>query len=251
MRFTLRKKKPLAADLKIVPRHVALIMDGNGRWAKQRGLPRIAGHRKGADTLRNIVQTCDEFGVDYLTVYAFSSENWARPQDEVDALMRLLEKFLTEHTQEMMEKNVRLNAIGDFTRLPEQIQSILKQSITTTSENTGVTLTLALSYGSRDEILHATRQLAQQAADGTLTPSDIDAETFSQSLYTKNLPDPDLLIRTSGECRLSNFLLWQLSYAEIVITDTKWPAFGREDFLIALLEYNKRDRRYGKLDDNA
>lgn len=251
MRFSFRKKRAAATDLRTLPRHVAVIMDGNGRWAKKRGLPRVAGHRKGADTLRTIVEACKEFGVDYLTVYAFSSENWARPQDEVDALMTLLEKFLTERTAEMMKKNVRLHAIGDFSKLPTQTREILRQSLAETASNSGVTLTLALSYGGRDEILHAAQALAQQAAAGTLDPADIDSQYFSKHLYTKGLPDPDLLIRTSGEYRLSNFLLWQLSYAEIVITDTPWPAFGRSDFLQALAEYNKRDRRFGKLDQNV
>jgi len=253
MKFTLRKNNtdPVTvgsalAKLKI-PEHLAIIMDGNGRWAKKRGLPRVAGHRAGADSVREIVESCGQLGVSVLTLYAFSSENWNRPQKEVDALMDLLENFLKEKTPEMMEDNVKLTAIGRLDRLPSHVRAELDKSILATSENTGVTMNLALSYGGREEIVDAAKKLMVKASAGELTADDVNNDVFSAQMYTADMPDPCLLIRTSGEVRLSNFLLWQLSYAEIVITDKLWPDFGHDALINALGEYTKRDRRFGKI----
>ena len=255
MKFTLKKKsEDNAADqaaidlskLKI-PKHVAIIMDGNGRWAKKRGLPRVAGHRKGADSVRKAVESCDKLGVRYLTLYAFSSENWNRPQKEVDALMGLLEKFLQEKTPEMMEDNVRLTSMGRLDQLPINVRAALDFAVETTAGNTGVTMNLALSYGGREEIVDAAKSIAVRVEAGKLKPADVNNEIFSQEIYTSKMPDPDLLIRTSGELRLSNFMLWQLSYAEIFITNKLWPDFRYEDFVEAISDFTKRDRRFGKV----
>lgn len=229
-----------------VPRHVAVIMDGNGRWAKARGLLRSAGHRAGADAVEATVEACKEAGVEFLTLYAFSSENWQRPKLEVQALMSLLENFLRDKTGYMIEKNVRLHAIGRLDRLPVSARAQLDETMSKTAHNTAITMILALSYGARDEILDAARALGRSIAEGRLQPQDIHEHLFSQHLYTAAYPDPDLLIRTSGEQRLSNFLLWQLSYAEIYITPRLWPDFGREDLFAALQEYQRRQRRFGK-----
>jgi undecaprenyl diphosphate synthase len=228
-----------------LPRHVAVIMDGNGRWAKQRGLPRIEGHRQGAESARTIIRTAGELGVKYLTLYAFSAENWNRPKDEVDALMKYLIHYLKTETPELNKNNVRLEVIGQIYRLPENVQEHLKKSIATLSKNSGLTLVMALSYGSRIEILDAVRRIAEKARDGKLEPADITEEVISQHLWTRNIPDPDLLIRTSGEMRVSNFLLWQISYAELVITPTLWPDFRKPQFFAALEEYARRHRRFG------
>ncbi len=246
MKFFLKKKAKPTQDLKI-PEHVAIIMDGNGRWAKKRGMPRGAGHRAGADSVKRIVQSCDKLGIKYLTLYAFSSENWSRPESEVTILMELLERFLKERLPEMLEDNVRLNAIGRLDMLPESVRDELERAIERTKGNTAVTMTLALSYGGREEIVDATKKIALAAAAGEIDPENIDNEMFASQLYTSDIPDPDLLIRTSGEMRLSNFLLWQLSYAEIVITDKLWPDFRHEELLDAVREYSVRDRRFGKL----
>jgi undecaprenyl diphosphate synthase len=253
MKYTFKKKKSdniasgsELAELK-VPEHLAIIMDGNGRWAKQRGLPRVAGHRAGADAVREIVESCGKLGVKVLTLYAFSSENWNRPQSEVDALMDLLEKFLKDKTPEMIKDNVRLTAIGRLDRLPPRVRAQLDKSMAATSANNGVTMNLALSYGGREEIVDAAKQLMRKVAAGELTADDLDNDLFSAQMYTAHMPDPCLLIRTSGELRLSNFLLWQLSYAEIVITEKLWPDFGHDALVDALTEYTKRDRRFGKL----
>ena len=228
-----------------LPRHVAVIMDGNGRWAKQRGLPRIEGHRQGAESARTIIRTAGELGVKYLTLYAFSAENWNRPKDEVDALMKYLIHYLKTETPELNKNNVRLEVIGQIYRLPENVQEHLKKSLATLSKNSGLTLVMALSYGSRIEILDAVRRIAEKARDGKLEPADITEEVISQHLWTRNIPDPDLLIRTSGEMRVSNFLLWQISYAELVITPTLWPDFRKPQFFAALEEYARRHRRFG------
>jgi undecaprenyl diphosphate synthase len=228
-----------------LPRHVAVIMDGNGRWAKQRGLPRIEGHRQGAESARTIIRTAGELGVKYLTLYAFSAENWNRPKDEVDALMKYLIHYLKTETPELNKNNVRLEVIGQIYRLPENVQEPLKKSIQTLSKNSGLTLVMALSYGSRIEIVDAVRRIAEKARDGKLEPADINEEVISQHLWTRNIPDPDLLIRTSGEMRVSNFLLWQISYAELVITPTLWPDFRKPQFFAALEEYARRHRRFG------
>jgi undecaprenyl diphosphate synthase len=232
-------------DIKTVPRHIAIIMDGNGRWARERGLPRTEGHRRGADSVRRVVEACGELGVEFLTLYAFSSENWKRPKREVEALMRLLQQFLKSRTAEMMEQNVRLQAIGRLHDLPEACQTELHRSITKTAQNTGLTLILALSYGGREEIIDGVKSLLESVERGHLDKAMIDGEVFSKHLYTRYYPDPDLLIRTSGELRLSNFLLWQMSYTEFYVTETLWPDFGREALLEALRAFNARSRRFG------
>jgi undecaprenyl diphosphate synthase len=238
----------LSAEAKAnLPRHVAIIMDGNGRWAKERHLPRIEGHRAGADSARIIIRTAGELGIKYLTLYAFSVENWNRPKDEVDALMKYLIHYLKTETPELNKNNVRLEVIGQIYRLPENVQEHLKRSITTLSRNNGLTLVMALSYGGRTEIVDAVRSIAAKAKSRELDPADITEEVFAQHLYTRNLPDPDLLIRTSGEMRVSNFLLWQISYAELVITPTLWPDFRKPQLYAALEEYHRRHRRFGGL----
>ena len=228
-----------------LPQHVAVIMDGNGRWAKARHLPRIEGHRRGADSAREIIRTAGELGVKYLTLYAFSAENWNRPKDEVDALMKYLVHYLKTETKDLNKNNVRLEVIGQIHRLPENVQEHLRKSIETLAKNNGLTLVMALSYGSRIEIVEAVRAIAEKAKRGKLDPSDITEKVISDHLWTRSIPDPDLLIRTSGEMRVSNFLLWQISYAELVITPTLWPDFRRAQFIAALEEYAKRHRRFG------
>jgi len=220
-------------------------MDGNGRWAKTRGLPRAEGHRAGAESVREAVETCRQLGVEYLTLYAFSSENWNRPQKEVDALMSLLERFLREKLPELLKQNIRFNTIGRLDMLPDKCRKQIEKSIDSTKDNTGLTLILALSYGSREEITDAARALAIKAIAGEVDPTDIDNELFAQHLYTAGTPDPDLLVRTSGELRISNFLLWQISYSEIVISPKYWPDFRNADLRAAVDEYSRRHRRYG------
>ncbi len=239
-------KNQTASEL-TAPEHIAIIMDGNGRWAKQRGLPRIAGHRAGAESVRRTVEACKNLGVKYLTLYAFSAENWKRPESEVKALMQLLERFLKEKTKEMMKQNVRLNAIGRTDMLPDKTRAQLDKAIATTANNTALTLNLALSYGSREEIVDATRAIAQKVAAGEISIDTIDNSTISNHLYTADQPDPDLLIRTSGELRLSNFLLWQLSYSEIVILDKFWPDFAESDLYDAVTHFHSRQRRFGAI----
>jgi len=228
-----------------LPQHVAIIMDGNGRWAKQHGLPRVEGHRRGADSARETIRTAGELGIKYLTLYAFSAENWNRPKDEVDALMKYLVHYLKTETSELNKSNVRLEVIGQIYRLPENVQEHLRKSIATLSKNNGLTLVMALSYGSRIEIVDAVRAIAEKVKRGKLDPADINEQVFAQHLYTRSIPDPDLLIRTSGEMRVSNFLLWQISYAELVITPTLWPDFRKPQFFAALEEYARRHRRFG------
>ena len=235
----------MATKSQSVPRHIAIIMDGNGRWAKQRSLPRIKGHEKGAQAVRECVEGCGELKVEYLTLYAFSAENWQRPKSEVFALMRLLEKFLKEKTPELLEKNVRLQAIGRLTDLPARCQEQLHKSIEKTAGNDGLTLILALSYGGRLEIIDGIKSLLRAVELGHIDKAMIDVEMFSKHLYTRYYPDPDLLIRTSGEMRLSNFLLWQLSYTEMYVTPTLWPDFTKADLFAAVQEYGRRQRRYG------
>lgn len=230
-----------------IPRHIAIIMDGNGRWANARGLPRAEGHRAGAESVREAVETCRQLGVEYLTLYAFSSENWNRPKKEVDALMKLLERFLRDKLPEMLKQNVRLHAIGRLHMLPEKCRKQIDKAIEGTRNNTGLNLILALSYGSREEITDATREIAKQVAAGHLQPEDIDNELFSNHLSTSGIPDPDLLIRTSGEFRISNFLLWQISYSEIVISPKNWPDFRESNLRQAIEEYAQRHRRFGKV----
>jgi len=228
-----------------LPQHVAVIMDGNGRWAKQRGLPRIEGHRQGAESARAIIRNAGELGIKYLTLYAFSAENWNRPKEEVDALMKYLVHYLKTETPELNKNNVRLEVIGQIWRLPDTVQEHLKKSIATLAKNNGLTLIMALSYGSRIEIVDAVRRLAEKIKSGQLEPADITEKLISDHLWTRNTPDPDLLIRTSGEMRVSNFLLWQISYAELVITPTLWPDFRKPQLFAALEEYARRNRRFG------
>ena len=228
-----------------IPRHIAIIMDGNGRWANARGLPRVEGHRAGAKSVKSAVETCQQLGVEYLTLYAFSSENWKRPKKEVDALMNLLEKFLREKLPDMLKQNVRFHSIGRHDLLPEKCRRQIEQASADTQNNTGLNLILALSYGSREEITDAARAIATKAAAGEIDPADIDNELFANHLYTSPFPDPDLLIRTSGELRISNFLLWQISYSEIVISPKNWPDFRDADLRAAVEEYTRRHRRFG------
>ena len=229
-----------------IPEHVAIIMDGNGRWAKQRGLPRPDGHIRGQDALRATLRAAAEFGIRYLTVYAFSTENWSRPQEEVDALMNLLVSAIHSETPSLIEEGVRLEAIGNLSRLPEQAQQALRESIQATVACERITLIVALSYSSRDEILRATQQIAREVAAGTLSPESLTEETITAHLDTAAFPDPDLLIRTGGEERISNYLLWQAAYAELFFSSVYWPDFGREPLREALEAYTARERRFGK-----
>jgi len=228
-----------------VPTHVAVIMDGNGRWAKERHLPRVEGHRHGVESVRAIVRAAGEAGVKYLTLYAFSVENWNRPKEEVDTLMQYLARFLKTEIAELTRNNVRLEAIGQIYRLPEFVQEQLRKTKAALARNNGLTLILALSYGGRTELIEAMRGMAQKIKDGQLEPAEINEQVVSQHLYTSPYPDPDLLIRTSGEMRISNFLLWQISYAELVVTPTLWPDFRKAQFFEALEQYTKRHRRFG------
>ncbi len=228
-----------------LPTHVAIIMDGNGRWAKQRHLPRVEGHRNGVESVRQVVRAAGEVGVKYLTLYAFSVENWNRPKEEVDTLMKYLARYLKNEIGELTRNNVRLEAIGQIYRLPEFVQDQLTKTKAALAKNNGLTLVLALSYGGRTEIVEAVRTIATKALQGELDPAEINEQTISQHLYTRHMPDPDLLIRTSGEMRVSNFLLWQISYAELVVTQTLWPDFRKPQFFEALEEYTRRNRRFG------
>ena len=227
------------------PAHVAIIMDGNGRWAKARGLPRIAGHRKGADAVRRTVEAAIQLGIGTVTLFSFSSENWSRPDSEVSDLMSLLRFYLRSEIAELHKQGVRLRVIGDRGRLSPDINQLIDTGETTTAGNSTLTLILALSYGSRQEIVQTVRRLATRVAEGDLRPEEIDEGLVSASLFTAGVPDPDLVIRTSGEQRLSNFLLWQSAYAELVFIDTLWPDFTRRDLEDAIEEYNRRERRYG------
>lgn len=229
------------------PAHIAIIMDGNGRWAKERGLPRRDGHRAGAESVRECVEACKQLGVRFLTLYAFSSENWSRPPAEITALMALLERFLDQKAEEMMKQDVRLQAIGQLDRLPPKTRNKLDAAISRTADNCSLTLVLALSYGSREEITEAARSMVRDAAEGRLAPDDVTQDLFASRLFTAGIPDPDLLIRTSGELRVSNFLLWQISYAEIVIFKKYWPDFKQADLFDAVTEYRRRHRRFGGL----
>ncbi len=234
-----------AQALANLPTHVAVIMDGNGRWAKQRGLPRVEGHRNGVESVRTIVRSAGELGIKFLTLYAFSVENWNRPKDEVDTLMKFLARFLKNEIGELNKSNVRLEAIGQIWRLPEFVQEQLEKTKAALAKNNGLTLILALSYGGRTEIVEATRAVADKVKSGQLDPAEITERVIADHLYTRHWPDPDLLIRTSGEVRVSNFLLWQISYAEFVVTETLWPDFRKAQFHAALEEYARRHRRFG------
>ncbi|MGQ9687192.1 MAG: isoprenyl transferase [Desulfobaccales bacterium] len=232
-------------DYQRLPRHVAIIMDGNGRWAKRRGLRRVRGHMAGAESVRVVVRLARRLGIEYLTLYTFSEENWQRPKGEIKALMNLLLRYLRQELLEMQENQIALRALGDLQRLPENVRRELQRTEAATREGARMTLSLALSYGGRSEIVQAARSLAADVQAGRRQPEDITPESFAGRLFTAGMPDPDLLIRTSGEYRLSNFLLWQSAYTELYITDTLWPDFREEAFIKALLEYQQRNRRFG------
>jgi undecaprenyl diphosphate synthase len=232
-------------NLDKLPQHVAVIMDGNGRWAKEKGKLRVFGHKNGVLAVRDTVEGAAEVGIKHLTLYAFSTENWKRPKLEVTALMELLVSTINKETRTLMENNVKLNAIGDLASLPKRCYEELQEAIAKTANNTRLTLTLALSYSSRWEILNATRNIAKAVATGTINPNEIDEALFEQHLSTHNLPDPELMIRTSGEHRISNYLLWQLAYAELYFTNKLWPDFRREDLFEAVYDYQQRERRFG------
>ncbi len=232
-----------------LPKHVAIIMDGNGRWARKRGLPRVAGHSEGVKSVRAVVEAAGEIGIKVLTLYTFSKENWLRPRQEVSALMRLLVNTLRREINDLMKKNVRLRAMGDLNDLPEEAYDEILYGIERTRHNTGLVLNLALSYSGRQEILDAVRAIAYKIKAGLLQPEEISEQIFASHLYTNNLPDPDLLIRTSGELRVSNFMLWQLSYTEIYVTKTLWPDFRKAEFYDAMINYLNRERRFGKVSE--
>ena len=234
-------------DKKKLPAHVAIIMDGNGRWAKKHLLSRIKGHEKGAEAVRTVVRASRELGIAHLTLYAFSTENWQRPQKEVNALMTLLTNFLKSEQKELAANDIRLAVIGQIERLPGKVQQALQETIELTRHNSALQLNLALSYGSRAEIVRMAQLIARKVQKAEIDPAAIDAETVAAHLFTKDMPDPDLLIRTSGEVRISNFLLWQIAYAEIYITPTLWPDFSKEEFIEILINYQQRERRYGQV----
>jgi len=238
-------------DLTRLPRHVAIIMDGNGRWAQRRGLTRMEGHKRGKDSVRAVVETSRRLGIEYLSLFAFSTENWARPRREVEALMRLLRRYLRTELQRMMKNEVRLLAIGDLKRLPPTLQHELQATIDATRHNQRLTVLLAVSYGGQEDILQAARALAQAVREGRLRPGDITEQIFRTHLSTAGIPDPDLLIRTSGEMRLSNFFLWQSAYTEIYVTNTLWPDFREPEYLTALAHYQQRERRFGRVSEQV
>jgi undecaprenyl diphosphate synthase len=240
-----RKTNAKNPDVGHVPSHVAIIMDGNGRWAQQKRLSRIKGHRKGLDAVKEIVESAGEIGIKILSLYAFSKENWQRPEDEVEELMRLLQQYLVDSRKDLMEQHVRLNAIGDLEDLPPAVLDTLRETVAMTRRNTGLVLNLALSYGGRSEIVSAINRLVKDLHNGNIDGDRVTPEVFSRYLFTHDLPDPDLLIRTSGEQRISNFLLWQIAYTELYFTPTLWPDFGKEEFLRALEDYRSRERRFG------
>ncbi|MGK7931755.1 MAG: isoprenyl transferase [Microcystaceae cyanobacterium] len=244
---TLLQALPQDLDHLRLPQHIAVIMDGNGRWAKKRGLPRIMGHQKGVDTLKDLLRCCRDWGIPALTAYAFSTENWGRPTEEVEFLMTLFERVLRRELKEMQKENVRIRFVGNLAALPETLQQEIDRSMMDTEENTGIQFSVATNYGGRQEILHACRAIAKQASEGKLNPEEIDEELLENHLYTQGITNPDLLIRTSGEMRVSNFLLWQIAYAEIYVTQTLWPDFNRSEFHQALLAYQQRERRFGKI----
>ncbi len=232
-----------------LPKHVAIIMDGNGRWAKKKNKLRIFGHQKGVKTVKEIVKASLEIGINYLTLYAFSKENWQRPKSEIEGLMSLLISAIDGELDELHRNNVRINTIGDFFSLPDYVQKKVIYAIDKTKDNTGLNLIIALSYGARHEITEMTKKITQEILKGTINPEDINQKVIEQYLMTANIPDPELLIRTSGEYRISNFLLWQIAYAELYFTEKLWPEFGREDFFEAILDFQERERRFGKISE--
>jgi undecaprenyl diphosphate synthase len=227
------------------PKHIAVIMDGNGRWARKRGLPRSRGHLEGANSARQCVEACLEIGVEYLTLYTFSTENWRRPKEEVDTLMGLLQKFLKDYTADLRKRSVKLEVIGRLQEIPPGVQRQLRESMQATADGKNLTTILAVNYSGRTEIVDATKKIVEEVIAGRLAKDDIDVEVFQKCLYTRNWPDPDLFIRTSGEMRISNFLLWQLSYTEIYVTQKLWPDFRKQDLIEAVQEFGRRNRRYG------
>lgn len=235
-------------DRSRVPRHVAIIMDGNGRWAQARGLPRVEGHRQGANSVENALECCAELGIPYLTLYCFSNENWKRPKDELSFLMGLLKTYLNQQTPRLIKNGIRLVVLGRREGLAPDVLAVMDRAIEKCQHGSKQTLCLAINYGSRQEIVDAMRTIAQQVADGELAPGAIDESTITEALYTRGIPDPDLLIRTSGELRISNFLLWQISYSELWVTPKAWPEFGKSDLIEAVRDYARRDRRFGGLD---
>ncbi len=237
---------PQSIDPNHIPRHVAIIMDGNGRWAKQQKKPRLYGHKIGVETVQTIVECASEWGVEVLTLYAFSTENWKRPAAEVGGLMGLLKNYLQKELSRMLKNRIRLTSIGDIQKLPRDVRDVLENTIRDTAENDKLTLNLALSYGGRFELIRAIRNIAAEVKSGDITTADIDEKLIDNHLYTAGLPEPDLLIRTGGEARLSNFLLWQASYAEIYFTDVMWPEFREQAFADAIAEYQGRERRFGR-----
>jgi undecaprenyl diphosphate synthase len=232
-------------DPEKMPRHIAIIMDGNGRWAQRRGLSRMEGHRRGLEAAQAVVEACEELGIRILTLYAFSKENWGRPRKEVNALMRLLQKRLLDEREKLLKRNLRLNIIGDLADLPTTIRELLVETVELTRHKDGLIVNLALSYGGRSEIVAGVRAIIADIEAGRITKDDITPETFSRYLFTRDIPDPDLLIRTSGELRISNFLLWQIAYAELYFTQTLWPDFGKGELIRACRAYQDRERRYG------
>ena len=248
MAFFLSKTENTKAglvDVAHLPRHIAIIMDGNGRWAKKRGLPRTAGHKVGAEVFRTIATYCKDLGVDYLTVYAFSTENWKRPKDEVDTIMELLKKYLLEAIDTMAKDNIRLRFLGDLSALSPELQKLADETNAISATLNGFQANICLNYGGRDEILRAARAFAADCAEGKCVPEQLDETRFGSYLFSNGLPDPDLIIRPGGEKRVSNFLLWQCAYAEFIFTDTLWPDFKKKDLDAAILEYQNRNRRYG------
>lgn len=244
---SLLNQLPSDLDVQRLPQHVAVIMDGNGRWAKQRGLPRVVGHRRGVDALKSLLRCCKDWGIQALTAYAFSTENWGRPLEEVEFLMMLFERVLRRELQEMIEEGVQIHFVGDLAALPGSLQAEIERAMAATRANQKIKFVVATNYGGRREILQACRQIAAQVHQGKLALDDIDEGLFERHLYTAGIQDPDLLIRTSGEMRVSNFLLWQMAYAELYVTETLWPDFDRTEFHRALTDYQKRQRRFGKV----
>ena len=243
--FFNRKKKKAEIDMNRLPTHIGVIMDGNGRWAKRRGLPRSAGHQAGAETLKKIVTECNKMGIKYITVYAFSTENWKRPKEEVDFLMNLLMSYLLDAERTLAGENVRIRAIGSRAELSKEMQEQIKKTEEFTSKNDGIVMNIALNYGSREELVNAVKNISEKVKSGEIQADDINTDTISAELYTGGQPDPDLIIRTSNEQRLSNFMMWQASYSELYYTQPLWPDFSVSHLYDAIIEYQKRDRRYG------
>jgi len=234
-----------------LPVHVAIIMDGNGRWARQHGMDRIIGHQRGVDSVRNVIEAAAELKIKYLTLYAFSTENWSRPDEEVSALMEIMVKSLNDETDTLLKNNIRLTAIGDLNRLADDVRATLSETIQLTSKSTGLYLIVALSYSSRWEITEAARKIAYDVCSGRIKPESVNEAEIEKYLSTSGIPDPDLMIRTSGELRISNFLLWQLAYTELFFTEKLWPDFGKEDFYNAIIDFQKRERRFGKTSEQV